>query len=89
MRIMTPSNPQWNEFIERLNGPEGCNFRHDPNDPDNMEKVTWACAGGSNKDLATAILQSMGYGFVDVQASLEFFEAHGGYCDCEIIFNVR
>lgn len=86
MQVMTTANPRWKEFIERLNGPEGCNFRQDPNDPDNIEKVTWTCAGGKNKDLAAAILRSMDD--VEVQASLEFFEAHGGYCDCEILFNV-
>jgi len=25
---------------------------------------------------------------VDIDASLKFFEMHGGHCDCEILFNV-
>jgi hypothetical protein len=27
MEIMTPKHPQWREFIKRLCGPEGLNFR--------------------------------------------------------------
>jgi hypothetical protein len=27
-------------------------------------------------------------GGVDIPASLEYFEEHGGYCDCEILLNV-
>jgi hypothetical protein len=27
-------------------------------------------------------------GDVDIPGSIEFFEQHGGFCDCEIIFNV-
>jgi Protein of unknown function (DUF2695) len=35
------------------------------------------CASGTNKDNA-----------VDLESSLDYFEDHGGYCDCEIILNV-
>jgi hypothetical protein len=27
-------------------------------------------------------------GDIDIPASLEFFKAHGGCCDCEILMNV-
>jgi hypothetical protein len=27
-------------------------------------------------------------GGVDIPASIEYFEEHGGFCDCEILFNV-
>lgn len=36
--------------------------------------------------LARAILGRMG-GF-DVQASVEYFNSHDGYCDCEVLWNV-
>jgi hypothetical protein len=79
--VMTPEHPRWEEFCERLAGPEGCHFRRKPDG-----RATWKCAGGTDKTLATKILKTMG---MDVAASLACFEAHGGYCDCEILFNVE
>lgn len=73
---MTRDHARWEEFCERLAGPEGCNFSDDG----------WLCAGGRDKTFATAILESMGG--IDVAASLSYFERNGGYCDCEILFNV-
>jgi len=87
MDVMTPDHPRWDEFKKRLDSPEGCDFRKD----DSGETV-WNCAGGEchggehNHDLATKILTDMG-GF-DIEASLEYFAQCGGYCDCEILFNV-
>jgi len=81
METMTTEHTRWDEFCERLGGPEGCNFR------DDKEKgTTWHCGGGTDKSFAEIILQDMGD--VDVTASLSYFEDHGGYCDCEILFNV-
>jgi hypothetical protein len=37
--------------------------------------------------LATAIMRKMGG--IDVEETLAYFEAHGGYCDCEILLNVE
>lgn len=77
---MTPDHPRWQEFVTRLNGPEGCNF-HEEEDG----TVTWLCKGGRDKSYATAILERMGT--IDIEASLRHFEEHGGYCDCEVLFN--
>lgn len=74
---MTPEHSNWDDFVERLEGPEGCDFEGGGN--------TWKCRGGTDKTFATAILTDMG---MDVEASLKYFEKHGGYCDCEILFNV-
>jgi hypothetical protein len=79
--VMTPAHPRWEEFSERLSGPEGCNFRRKPDG-----SSTWTCKAGADKTMATKILKAMG---MDVAASLTYFEAHGGYCDCEILFNVE
>jgi len=38
------------------------------------------------RPLAKKLLTSMKC--VDVEASLEYFSDHGGYCDCEILMNV-
>jgi Protein of unknown function (DUF2695) len=35
---------------------------------------------------AKQIMSEMGS--VDIPASIEFFQEHGGYCDCEILLNV-
>ncbi len=82
MDTMTPEHQKWDEFIERLEGSEGCDFKEtEPGKP------TWECAGGRNKDFAKAILETIPN--VDIDASLEYFEKRGGYCDCEIIFNIH
>lgn len=78
--IMSQEHPRWDEFVWRLEGPEGCNFR------EVKGEVRWDCEGGRNKELAIAILKDMGG--IDIAESLSYFEDRGGYCDCEIIFNV-
>ena len=52
-----------------------------------VSTATHKCKAGTNKDFATAILKDMG-GDIDVEASLAYFEQHGGHCDCEILMNV-
>jgi hypothetical protein len=44
------------------------------------------CAGGTNKGCAEAVMREMGG--IAIEESLEYFEDHGGYCDCEILLNV-
>ena len=78
--VMTPAHPLWEEFYERLNGPEGCDFRPHP-----TLGFTFICKGGDDRSMATNILRDMG---ADVEASLDFFSEHGGSCDCEVILNV-
>ena len=83
---MDPSHPKWREFLDRLEGAEGCDFKQkDPNDP---TSVTWKCAGGTDKSLAGKILAKMGLSDVEILSSFTYFEKEGGYCDCEILFNV-
>lgn len=78
--VMTPDHPSWAEFYERLSGPEGCNMKISAKDG-----LTFRCKGGNDRSLATKILRDMG---ADVEASLDYFSDNGGFCDCEIIFNV-
>ncbi len=77
--VMTPKNPRWKEFRDRLEGPEGCAFRKDAAD-----KTVWRC--DHTHKHATRILRAMG---CDVPTSLSFFRENGGYCDCEVLFNVE
>jgi hypothetical protein len=71
---MTPHHPRWDEFCERLAGPE------------NGANAIDACAHDHTAAIAT--LFAMGFSEDDVTASLDYFTAHGGHCDCEILFNL-
>ena len=87
-KIMNKNHSRWKEFLYRLEGSEGCNFQGNFDDEGELitESVTWECSGGNNKDFAIAILFDMGN--IDIEKSLKYFEDNGGYCDCEILFNV-
>lgn len=81
---LTRSHPLWEEFASRLYGPEGCDFHQTDKGP------TWLCAGGHDKTFATAILTAMAArgADIDIPATLAYFDAQHGHCDCEIIFNI-
>lgn len=81
LRLMTPEHRGWKTFANRLGGPEGCAFSRDANG-----NTTWRCKGGTDKTYAENILKTIPN--IDVKGSLDYFEQHGGYCDCEILFNV-
>ena len=81
LELMTPEHPLWEEFISRLEGPEGCDFKDDENGD-----IVWKCAGGMDQTYAEKILKTMKN--IDVESSLQFMRDNGGHCDCEIIFNV-
>ena len=80
-----PGHPRWEEFAGRLTGPEGCDFKRDP-------EPTWKCGGGIDLSMSEAILRDMYEDALDaeqvVQRSLAYFSANGGHCDCEVLFNV-
>lgn len=78
---MNPRHPRWREFLRRLEGVEGCNFAEDE-----TGQITWRCSGDGDKSLAIAIMQKIQD--VDIERSLDYFEQNGGYCDCEILFNL-
>ena len=79
--IMTPEHPKWDEFCDRLEGKEGCNFKENKNG-----KTTWKCKGENDKTFAKKLIKN--FKGIDVEGSLRYFDEHGGHCDCEILFNV-
>lgn len=79
-RIMCPEHPRWREFIDRLVGPEGCNFREQGG------LHGWNCSGEDDRPFCRAILVAMGG--IDAEGTLRYFDVHGGHCDCEVVFNV-
>lgn len=83
---MSPSHPGWQEFLDRLAGAEGCKFNQtDKADP---RSVTWDCDSDETCPRARAILADMGLTRAAVEQSITYFRHHGGFCDCEILFNV-
>lgn len=82
---MSPWHPRWKEFIDKLNAVIG---------PSPEEDGIPHCGGHlTNGDgsvraeaHAVAILNEMD---MDTIKSIAFFNAHGAYCDCEIMLNVE
>jgi hypothetical protein len=48
----------------------------------------WRCEGDQAKHPYARAILAKHFPGVDAAASIEYFEAHGGYCDCEVLFNV-
>jgi hypothetical protein len=74
--LILPKHPRWLEFVERLAGPEGCNFG----------ERGWTCFGDVRFTRQILLQMEMRPGPIEV--CLAYFRDHGGYCDCEVIFNV-
>ena len=79
INIMTPEHELWNEFVERLTGPEGIDLTENK-----RIGTIWLC--DNTTDNAVRILESMPN--IDIEKTLLYFEKHGGHCDCEILMNV-
>ncbi len=73
---LLPRHALWNEFLERLAGPEACNFRNDQ----------WTCFGDLR--FTQRLLRDMGMDEHSIEVSVAYLEDHGGYCDCEVVFNL-
>jgi hypothetical protein len=82
LEILATDSPRWDEFADAL-----YEVTRIPGDPE-----AWRCDGDNlqagNLAYRYAKLVMTAMGNVDIPASIEFFQRHGGYCDCEILFNV-
>lgn len=86
---MTPKHPRWAEFRNRLEGPEGCNFRRVPEGSKDPNDTTWECDSNDRTlPKARRILHNMSLSETEIINSILFFHQHGGHCDCEVVFNV-
>ena len=86
-KIMTPDHHRWSEFYERLGqyvSRLGCSGNG--TQLDDAGKITPQDPAQPTHWLSQKLLIEMG---CDVDASLEYFREHGGYCDCEVLFNVE
>jgi hypothetical protein len=70
---MTLEHPRWSDFTERLD----------------HGLTETPCKAGTDKTVATGILESMGLTSDRLRLSLAYFEENGGFCDCEILANVE
>lgn len=84
--MMSPYHRRWEEFKERLLGSEGCNFRRE--DPRDVKTTRFDCDSTPKRKHARKILKKMGATAAEIEQSLGYFSAMGGFCDCEIVFNV-
>ena len=74
---------QIKEFLERLEGKEGCNFRKNKDG-----ETCWNCDSiHYSWKLSRKILKKMKIPWEEQIYFLNECADHGGYCDCEILFN--
>jgi hypothetical protein len=79
METLTTASPRWKSFARVLGmvmEGRGCDNDRGLN-PDTPELVR--CG-------ARAVMEAMGG--IDIEATMKYFDDHGGYCDCEIRYNV-
>jgi hypothetical protein len=85
--IMTREHPQWDQFIQIL---EGILYFHEIENEDGEPDIAWHCE--SDFTQTTAVLNFMiSLGIlkdIDIDGTIEYFQENGGYCDCEVLFNV-
>jgi hypothetical protein len=79
--VLTPESTRWEEFVDRMEGPEGLRLKRGRNG-----QLKWYCSSDLSCPLATAILKSMGG--INIPRTLKYFRSKGGFCDCEILMNV-
>jgi hypothetical protein len=74
-KIMTREHEKFPDFIDDLI--KKCNFEGEG------KETTWKCDGDHRR--TTILLKKYD---VDIDKSIKYFEENGGFCDCEILFNV-
>lgn len=79
--VMTPIHPLWKMFHSLLEGKRGCNFRKNK-----KGKIVWNCEGTYERKKTRKILKLIKG--INIEKSLKYFDEHGGYCDCEVLWNV-
>jgi hypothetical protein len=78
MLILTPESNRWPEFMDRLGDALFAGLAEN-------DRRTSLCE--HDHRYVTKIMTDMGD--IDIPASIAYFRKHGGYCDCEIGFNLN
>ena len=86
--VMTPKSPRWDEFCDGLDKALGLlDCGGDGTQLDRKTgKVIPLNPDWPTHALTKRVLTLMRH--VDVEASIDFYEQHGGCCDCEVMLNV-
>ena len=79
MIVLKKSHPKFQYFCWKLCDPDACDFKQVDGE------WIWSC--DNQLTHTRRILEEMGD--IDVEATMKYFKENGGYCDCEIIWNVR
>ena len=75
--IMAPCNKHWNDFCWELDAHVGLS---------KMEETgTFTC--NSDHKFTTEVLTRCAP-YINLKETIELLEEKGGYCDCEVLFNV-
>ncbi len=72
-----PGHPRWEEFLDRLCGPDCM---------DVVVDESWNCFGDLR--FSERVLGEMGVSGPALAVNIQYFKNHGGYCDCEVVLNV-
>jgi hypothetical protein len=78
-KVMTEE--EFDALCEWLRGPTGCNFQQQI--PGDIESITWTCDG--TLKLTRQWMRAHG---VDAEVNIPELKERGGYCDCEVLFNI-
>ncbi len=74
--IMAPGHEDWDKFLDKLEGEEGCAF---------TDRGKWDCNGDHRY---TRNLLAKYFPDIDIEETLAFFFQESGHCDCEVVLNV-
>jgi len=77
----TMTEAEFEALCAWLESPEGCNFQQET--PGDIASMTWTCDG--TLKLTRQWMRAHG---VDEAINISELEERGGYCDCEVLFNV-
>jgi hypothetical protein len=87
--VMTPTHPRWHEFVGRVTeAMAGPAATAGGTGSDLVDAALRGCNGhgrGNPFESSRPVLVNMG---MDIEASLAFFAARGGSCDCEVMLNI-
>jgi hypothetical protein len=72
-----PADHRWDDFLDRLMGPGCCEW----------SERSWTCHGDLR--FSKRVLHDLGLSESAIAVSVQYFRDHGGYCDCEVVLNVR
>ena len=86
--ILTREHPNWDDFVRILTAIVNI---HEVAVPGEEEpELQWTCHGDLRQSIATiAFMETLDITEdIDVDGTISYFQANGGYCDCEVLFNV-